>query len=74
MSTDVINDVSLVSYLLVAGLRLALGLQPLPEGEEEVPHCHVHTTNVLLTELQDLPPRQAKLTHTFTDLLEHLQE
>ena len=64
----------LASYLLVAGLGLACGLQPLPEGEEEVPHCDVNTTYILLTELEDLPPCQTKLTNTFTDLLQHLPQ
>lgn len=58
----------------MARLRLGLGLQPLPQGEKEMSNGDVHPTNVHLTVLQDLPPRQAKLTNTFTDLLEHLRK
>lgn len=56
----------------MTGLSLALGLQPLPQGEEKVPDSDVYAPNVHLAVLQDLPPRQTKLTDAFTDFLEHL--
>lgn len=57
----------------MTGLSLALGLQPLPQGEEKVPDSDVNAPNVHLAVLQDLSPRQTKLTDAFADLLEHLR-
>lgn len=61
-------------HLLVTGISLDLGLQPLSQGKKKVPNSDIHAPHIHLTVLQDLSPRQAKLTNTFTDLLEHLKD
>lgn len=56
-------------HLSMTGFTLNLWLQTLPQSKEEVPDSDINTSYMQLPELQDLPPRQAKFTYSFTYLL-----